>query len=358
MSAQPTAPIQYTQHGRLEDLPASYLSSLTASNLAPLWPQMRAVLPYGRPQGRTAPTLWRYADIRPLLLQAGELTPIEKAERRVLVLCNPGLDLESLRATATIYLGMQLIKPHETAPTHRHTPSAIRFVVEGAGAFTVVSGEKLPMEPGDLILTPARLWHEHGHEGEGPVIWLDCLDLPLLLSLEASYATEGASQGVLDPANLSSKRFAQGGLLPYSSLSRAPADYPLMRFPWRRVRATLEELASATPTGEAVHLAYVNPETGRECLPTLGFSALMLRPAETLPFKRRSASAVLHVIEGTIDTGVDGRSFRQEQSDSVAIPTHATVTITNVSARKPAFLFLIDDAPLHRKLGFYEEFTA
>ena len=179
------------QLGRLTDLPADYLQDLRAQNTLPLWPSLRAVLPYGRPSRSTQPVHWRYQDIRPQLLRAGELTPIEKAERRVLVLCNPGLGLESMRATATIYVGLQLILPGETAPNHRHTPSAVRFVVEGEGGFTVVDGEKLQMGRGDLILTPPGLWHEHGHEGRGPVIWLDALDLPLVYGIEASFAIEG-----------------------------------------------------------------------------------------------------------------------------------------------------------------------
>jgi gentisate 1,2-dioxygenase len=179
------------QLGRLMDLPADYLQDLRAQNTLPLWPSLRVVLPYGRPSRSTQPVHWRYQDIRPQLLRAGELTPIEKAERRVLVLCNPGLGLESMRATATIYVGLQLILPGETAPNHRHAPSAVRFVVEGEGGFTVVDGEKLQMGRGDLILTPPGLWHEHGHEGRGPVIWLDALDLPLVYGIEASFGVEG-----------------------------------------------------------------------------------------------------------------------------------------------------------------------
>ncbi len=154
-----------SQLGTLEDLPLEYRNGLTSQNLVPLWPNLRAALPYNIPSRRTKPMVWRYSDIRPELLKAGELTPIEKAERRVLVLANPGLGLDNMQATPSIYIGMQLILPRETAPNHKHTPSAVRFVVEGEGGFTVVEGEKMPMEKGDLILTPSGLWHEHGHEG-------------------------------------------------------------------------------------------------------------------------------------------------------------------------------------------------
>lgn len=342
--------------GTLEELPQDYRDSLTARNLLPLWPLLRGFLPRGRPERRTSPTLWRYAEIRPLLLKAGELTPIEKAERRVLVLANPGLTLDAVRATPSIYIGMQLILPGETAPNHRHTPSAIRFVVEGKGGFTVVNGEKLPMEKGDLILTPAKEWHEHGHAGEGPVVWLDALDLPILYDFEASYAIEGPSQAVRNRPDASQAEYRRAGLIPYRSLAERPGPYPLMRFPWREVRDSLAGYAAVCGTGEPVQLAYVNPETGQECLPTLGFSALMLRPGEEVALTRRSASAVAHVVEGGGVARIDGTELDWGEADTFAVPTHAEVRLANGSAKQPAFLFLIDDAPLQRKLGFYEEF--
>ena len=115
-----------TELGTLDELPEAYLNSLSQQALVPLWPFLRSFLPYGIPERKCDPTIWRYDDVRPLLLQAGDLTPIEKAERRVLVLANPGLGLETARATPTIYLGMQLILPGENAPNHRHSPSAVR----------------------------------------------------------------------------------------------------------------------------------------------------------------------------------------------------------------------------------------
>lgn len=142
--------------GRIEDLPTEYVEALRENNTLPLWPSLRAMLPHGIPARSTQPVLWRYKDVRPNLMRAGDLAPIEKAERRVLVLCNPGLGLDTMRATPTIYIGMQLVLPGEVAPNHRHTPSAVRVVVEGTGGFTVVNGEKLPMEKGDLIPYASR----------------------------------------------------------------------------------------------------------------------------------------------------------------------------------------------------------
>ena len=227
LSAQRARDAKATQElGTIADLPRDYYDALIRLNTLPLWPSLRALLPRNKPARRTQPVIWRYADVRPQLLRAGELTPIEKAERRVIVLCNPGLGLESMQATPSIYVGLQLILPGEKAPNHRHTPSAIRFVVEGRGGFTIVEGEKLPMEKGDLILTPSLLWHDHGHEGEGPVIWLDALDLPLVYGLEASYAVEAPPQRVTRAAGHSLRRYRQGGVVPYASLAAPRAAYP------------------------------------------------------------------------------------------------------------------------------------
>jgi len=342
--------------GTLEELPLDYRQSLAELNLLPLWPSLRNFLPYGKPLRNTAPVVWRYGDIRPLLLRAGQLTPIEKAERRVLVLANPGLGLDKVRATPTIYLGLQLILPGETAPNHRHTPSAIRFAVEGEGAYTVVEGEKLPMSHGDLILTPPKLWHEHGHEGTGPVVWLDALDLPLIHDIEASYCIDGESQPVANAPDASQTAYRRAGLLPYTALDRRERDFPLLRFPWTEVREALRAFAQTCAPHETVQLAYVNPETGAECLPTLGFSALMLRPGEETVLPRRSASSIFHAVEGSGEARIDDSDIGWSDADTFAAPTHAEIRIRNGSGRAQAFLFSVDDAPMQRRLGIYEVF--
>jgi len=338
--------------GRLEDLPADYVGTLHGRHLAPLWPALRTFIPHDRPARKTRPHVWRYAEVRPLLMRAGELTPIEKAERRVLVLCNPGHGLEELRATPSIYAGLQLILPGETAANHRHTPSAVRFVIEGRGAYTVVGGEKLPMERGDLILTPSGLWHEHGHDGTEPVVWLDALDLPLHVLLETSYAIEGPSQSITDALSASHVRFQQGGIIPYTALTRTRASYPLMRFPWRDVKATLEAMSGSSAPGELAHVAYVNPETGNECLPTLGFSALRLSPGTPAVLPRHSASMVFHIVEGEGIAEIDAERLHFAEFDTLAVPNFADVRL-EATGSQPAHVFIIDDAPLQRRLGFY-----
>ena len=134
------------------------------------------------------PHHWRWSELREPLLEAARLVPIEQAERRVLMLCNPGLP-GNASATATLYAGFQIILPGEAAPSHHHTAAALRLIVEGEGAYTTVDGVKCVMEPGDLIITPPMRWHDHGHEGREPVIWLDGLDIPLVRSVEANWAS-------------------------------------------------------------------------------------------------------------------------------------------------------------------------
>ena len=341
-----------TDLARLEDLPASYLASLKALNLVPLWPNLRAVLPPDKPRPNTRATAWSYKDIKPLLLQAGELTPIEKAERRVLVLANPGHGLDKMQASAAIYLGMQLLLPGEWAPSHRHTPNAVRMVVEGEGAWTTVDGERCAMRRGDLILTPTGLWHEHGHDGDAPVIWLDVLDLPLVHYLEASYHSNGRRQATLP--GRSDRAYLGGGLVPTPVFGRSGKAYPMLRYPWAQARAALLALADDRPDLGAVQLTYTNPETGADAENILGFYALLLRPGQTLALPARSPASVFHIIEGSAELVVDEQRFSLAEADTCCAPGYSPITLQNSSSGTATFIFIADEAPLHRKLGVYE----
>ena len=340
--------------GRLEDLPADYVAALRALNLAPLWPSLRSLIPPGQPQPATRPTCWSYEALRPLLMRAGELTPIEKAERRVLVLTNPGHGLDALKASAAIYLGMQLLLPGEWAPSHRHTPNAVRMIVEGTGAYTTVDGQKCPMARGDLILTPTGLWHEHGHDGDQPVVWLDVLDLPLVHYLEASYHVNGPRQTVRPGQG--ERGHLHGGLLPTPLVAGdAARPYPMLRYPWAQTRAALLALAAYEPSRSAVQLTYVNPATGQHAENILGFYALMLRPGQTLRRPVRSPAAVYHVIEGGVEAQIGTSRFTLAEADTCCAPGYTEVTLANRSAEAPAFVFIADETPLHTKLGVYEQ---
>ena len=338
--------------GRLEDLPASYVAALRERNLVPLWPSLRGVLPPQVPTRQTRATHWAYSEIKPLLLQAGELTPIEKAERRVLVLANPGHGLDKMQASAAMYLGMQLLLPGEWAPSHRHTPNAVRMVVEGEGAWTTVEGEKCPMSRGDLILTPTGLWHEHGHDGTEPVVWLDVLDLPLAYYLEVSYHLNGARQATLPGEGR--RAYARGGVVPSPVFGRNGRRYPMLRYPWADAKAALVSLAADRPDLAHVQVSYVNPETGEDAENILGFHALLLRPGQTLALPARSPAVVYHVIEGAAQVAGADHRFDLVPADTCCIPGYTATTLINPSATEPAFVFVADESPLHHKLGVYE----
>lgn len=231
--------------GTLEELPGDYRESMEAERIAPLWPLLRNAMPHGEPAPVTKPCLWAYEKIRPLLLRAGELTPVEKAERRVLMLCDPGRGKGAMQATGSIYCGLQLLLPGEKAPAHKHTPSAARIVVEGEGAYTIVDGEKCVMQHGDLILTPGGSWHDHGHDGAEPVVWLDALDLPVFMFLEGCYGVEGELQPPKNRPDASQVEYAQAGLIPRRAYRDAYPKYPVMRYPWARTELDCESLPSS-----------------------------------------------------------------------------------------------------------------
>lgn len=342
-----------TQLGTLEELPQSYRDDMRKVAVQPLWPQMRNVLPHGQPNPVTRPHNWKFRDVRPLLLKAGELTPVEKAERRVLILSDPGRGETAMQATATIYVGLQLLLPGERAPSHRHTPSAARIMVEGEGAYTVVDGERLPMHEGDLVLTPGGAWHDHGHDGTEPVIWLDALDLPVFVQLEGSYAEEGDFLTQRNRPDASQLEYAAAGLLPTKRKDATPEVEPkMMRYPWSRSEEALRALAEHSDAGEAVELDYVNPETGESCLKVLGFTATMLRPGAVIRPRKRSSSAVFHVIKGSGRTTINGETVEWSKKDTFSAPVFAEI---DHEVDEEAFLIRVHDAPMQEKLGYYEE---
>ena len=334
-------------------LPPAYSQALEAHALGPLWTALHVLLPAERVT-RAVPHLWRWQDARPLLLEAARLVPIEQAERRVLVLDNPGL-AGAYAITSTLYAGLQIILPGEAAPRHHHTPTALRFVVEGAGAFTTVDGVRCAMEPGDLIITPPMRWHDHGHDGAGPVVWLDGLDIPLVRAFDASWASAmKPAETPLTEVDPSMDEFTTAGVVPRRS--RYPATgYPMVRWPWRAVREALAAMAKTAPAGDPITVRYVDPTTGRPPLRTMGASAQWLRPGERTRRERRTASVVYHVIEGRGESVVGETRLGWERGDTFVAPPWHWVTHGNGDRGAPACLFSFDDEPAVQALGLYEE---
>jgi gentisate 1,2-dioxygenase len=208
------------------------------------------------------------------------------------------------------------------------------------------------MSRGDLILTPTGLWHEHGHEGDQPVIWLDVLDLPLVYYMEASYHINGERQTTLPGRG--ERAYARGGMVPTPVFGRSTKAYPMLRYPWAEARTALLSLADDQPELDAVQITYVNPETGEDAENILGFYALMLRPGQTLQLPARSPAVVFHQIEGSTDVQIEAQAFTLVDADTCCAPGYTAVTLRNRSSTEPAFLFMADESPLHRKLGVYE----
>jgi gentisate 1,2-dioxygenase len=342
---------QYTRDETLQ----TFFDALRPLQLAPLWTQYRHMLT-PTPQGKTRPYIWRYAEVRPHLMRAGELVNTQEAERRVLMLINPGLEGQAA-TTSTLYAGMQLILPHEIARAHRHTPSALRLVVEGRGAYTAVDGERCLMEPGDLILTPSWSWHDHGNETPEPMIWLDGLDLPLLGVLDAIFTEHSASERyeITKPDDVSTRLYHQAGLRP-ATASEAPRFSPLLNYQWERTAAALAALPTSAATSyDDLLLEYTNPYTGGPVLPTMGCTAQYLRPGVHTQVHRHASSSVYLVISGQGYSIVDGQRFDWEHGDVFAVPSWARHEHANRSQTKVAALFAFTDAPVMQALGLYRE---
>ena len=338
---------------RDETLPTTYSQALEALSLGPLWTALHQLLPNER-QTQAVPHRWRWHDLRPLLLEAARLVPIEQAERRVLVLENPGLK-GRYAITATLFAGLQIILPREAAPSHHHTPAALRLVVEGRGAYTTVDGVKCAMEPGDLIITPPMRWHDHGHEGSEPVVWLDGLDIPLVRALEASWASRmRPARPPATETDSSQDEFTAAGLVPRRS-RYADTGYPQVRWPWAATRGALAAMAAAAPAGQPVALRYVNPKTGAPPLATMGCECQWLRPGEVTAASRSTASAVYHVIEGRGESRIGDAVLAWEPGDTFVAPPWHVVAHTNPAPSAPACLFQFNDEPVLRSLGLWQE---
>ena len=163
----------------------AYYAELGRQQGYALWTVANSIEPW-QPQPASLPTLWSYAALRPLVLQALDLVSPEKAGRRVIALENPGR--KGLSAcVGWLYTGLQVMRPGEFATAHNHASAALRFIMEGAGAYTVVDGHRMSLEAGDFVITPSWTWHDHGNETDKPMMWLDGLDVPLVGFMETTF---------------------------------------------------------------------------------------------------------------------------------------------------------------------------
>ncbi len=330
-----------------------FYDRLDPLNLKPLWEVLKDIVP-PEPRAKAVSTLWRYQDLRPLLLESGTLLTAEEAERRVLVLENPSYPGQS-RSTASLYAGIQLIMPGETAPAHRHTPSALRFVIEGEYGFTAVGGERTTMREGDLVITPAWAWHDHGNEGDGPVTWLDGLDIPMLGFFESVFMEpyNDMRQDVFWPEGDALARYGSG-MTPIGGSSPYGLTSPIFNYPYSRTRDALCGIAAAGEpdphTGYT--LRYTNPLTGDWAMPTMSTWMTHLKQGmDTAPI-RSTDSMVMHVVEGEGSMTIEGESFGISSKDTIAIPGWKW---RSIKATSDIFAFFFSDRTVHEKLGFFRE---
>jgi gentisate 1,2-dioxygenase len=326
-------------------------------NMTPLWEVLHALVPR-QPATPCVPAIWHYEQVRPLLMRAGEAITAEEAVRRVLILENPALRGQSA-VTQSLYAGLQLILPGEIAPSHRHTQSALRFIVEGSGAWTAVDGERATMRPGDFIITPSWTWHDHGSEAGGPVVWLDGLDIPMVRFFDAGFAENNTdkSQRVSRPEGTSFARFGHN-MAPVRSASPYGATSPIFSYPYERSREALDALERNAPPDEwdGVKLRYVNPLTGGWPMPTIAAFMQHLPAGFQGKGWRQTDGAVYSVVEGTgtVTVGEPGaqRVLEFGPRDHFVVPSWHTARLASDGG---CVLFSFSDRPVHQALGIHHE---
>ena len=333
-----------------------YYARIAKKQMAPLWESLHNLVPR-QPASRCVPALWKYDDVRADVLESGSLISAEEAVRRVLILENPGLTGQA-SITQTLYAGLQLILPGEVAPSHRHTQSALRFIVEGEGAYTAVDGERTTMRPGDFIITPSWTWHDHGNlaaaDGGQPVIWLDGLDIPLLRFLDAGFAENypAAVQPISRPEGDSAARYSHN-MLPVRYQS-AGASSPIFNYPYARSREALEQLYrhGEPDAWDGVKLRYVNPATGGYPMPTMATFMQFLPAGFQGKTYRSTDSTVYSVVEGQGIAHIGQEQFDFGPRDIFVAPSWQPVRL---SATQDTVLFSYSDRPVQAALGLLRE---
>lgn len=323
-----------------------------ATNLAPLWEVLHGLVP-AEPQTPAVPALWSYDKVRPYLLEACDVIGTEEAERRVLVLENPGLKGRS-RITRSIYAGLQIVLPGEIARAHRHAAAALRFVIESDNAYTAVQGEKSVMEPGDFVVTPSWHWHDHGNEGEKPVIWLDGLDLHIVNLMDCSFWE-------VHPDAVPERTRPEGSAIREAGLNLLPMDYeigkktsPIFNYPYRRTREALDGMVRlhAPDSHLAYRMRFINPVNGDWAIPTIAtWMQLLPKGFTTEPY--RSTDGVAHVVaEGRGYSIIGANRFDWQRNDIFVVPSWCPTTHV---ALEESVLFGMSDRVVQEKLGLWRE---
>ena len=347
------APAAATMHApsSAEDRRAFY-ARIGRLHMTPLWEVLGALVP-PTPRSPVAPALWRYDEVREHVMDAGRLITAEEAERRVLILENPALRGQSA-ITQSLYAGLQLILPGEVAPAHRHTQSALRLVLDGEGAYTAVDGERTTMRRGDFIITPSWTFHDHGNDGDEPVVWLDGLDIPLVRFLDAGFAEKGTVQSQADarPEGDALARYGNN-MLPLDFEQAAHEPTRVFVYPFERTRESLLGISrAAIDAHHGFKLRFVNPATGRSPMPTIGTYVQRLPGRfETRPY--RSSDSTVHVcLEGGGRVQIGDASFPFGERDVFVVPSWHALTL---AAAEDTILFSFSDRPVQQALGLWRD---
>lgn len=331
---------------------ADFYERAAGQQLAPLWRVLHGLVT-DVPAPRCVPAHWRYADVRPYVMESCGLISTEEAERRVLVLENPGLPGQS-RITQSLFCGLQVILPGEIAPAHRHVASALRFIIEGKDAYTAVGGERTMMAPGDFVITPSMAWHDHGNLGTGPMVWLDGLDMHIVNMLDASFR-EGYPGKVHPGSRPEGASMAEAG----SNLLPVDQEYgtqtsPIFNYPYGRTREALEKIARyrAINAWHGHKMRYVNPVNGGWAMPTMAtWMQLLPQGFETRPY-RSTDSTIFVVVEGSGSSTVGGQVFDWQAHDVFVVPSWVPCTH---KALGDAVLFSYSDRAVQEKLDLLRE---
>ncbi|HYL33615.1 MAG TPA: gentisate 1,2-dioxygenase [Stellaceae bacterium] len=321
-------------------------------NLAPLWRVLGALVT-DEPVSPVKATIWKYNEVRPYLMEACKLITAAEAERRVMMLENPGLPGQS-RITHSLFAGLQIILPGEIAPAHRHVASALRFIIEGKDAYTAVAGEKTSMLPGDFVITPSMTWHDHGNEGNGPMVWLDGLDVPIVNLMDASFRDgyPEASHPLTRPEGAAEIEYGYN-MLPLDQEFGGQTS-PIFNYPYARTRDGLEKLRRfRKPDPYAgFKMKFINPVTGGWAMPTIStWMQLVPKGFKTQPY-RSTDSTVFTVVEGSGTSTIGGQRFDWQAHDIFVAPSwHFQEHV----ASEDAVLFGFSDRVCQEKLGFFRE---
>ncbi len=335
------------EEGRME-----FYDRISDKSLAPLWRVLGGLVTES-PKSPTEAAIFKYNEIKPYLLEACDLIGTEEAERRVLVLENPGLKGQS-RITPSLFAGYQIILPGEIAPAHRHVASALRFIVEGKDAYSAIAGEKTMMEEGDFVITPNMTWHDHGNESDGPMVWLDGLDMHMVNLFSASFR-DGY------PGKVHPNTKPEGATVAEVGMNMIPEGFhhegqtsPIFNYSYARTRETLDRV-SRYGDPDACHgfrMNYINPLTGKSAMPTISTAMRLLPKGFVSAPYRCTSGTVFSVVEGSGSVTIGEQSFDFGPKDLFVAPSwHRTV----FEAKEDCVIFTFSDQVAQEKLDFFKE---